>query len=428
MSDTLLTPSPDPAPDPVRTAERTSIGYVELLRVHTHLRNLWVGRAVSLMGDWFNIIALYQAVQLLSNSAAAVTLVTVAKTLPAFVISPVAGPLIDRWDRRKLLMSADIFRALCAVGVIVSYLVDSLAGLYAWTVLMMLGTGVAVPASSATLPMIIPVRHVPMANALLGGTWSISLAVGAALGGVATQLVGITAALAIDGASFLVSAFYTARLPPLPPPREHAHAAASAGMLDGLRYLLGAPYVLCLVAVRPLAALFGGVNALIPIYGNKVFVGVAGPLYVGVLFALRGVGATVGSLFLISLFGDNVATMRKLIWMSLVLALGAFVALAFSTAYWHACLSLFAVAVSQAATWVLSGSLLQIESESRYHGRIFAWEFGATTLFMSISSFGAGALLDAGARLVHVNIGFAGVVLIPLGMWSALLWRLGRRS
>jgi predicted MFS family arabinose efflux permease len=394
------------------------------LRQYQALRNLWLGRAVSLMGDWFNLIALYQAVQSISDSARALVLVVVAKTLPAFFITPLAGPLIDRVDRRTLLVIADIFRALCALGIIAAYLLDSLLGLYACTVLMICGTGISVPATSAALPMIVPAQRVPMANALLGGTWSVSLAGGAALGGAATEFLGVTAAFAIDGATFVVSALFAWRLPRLPAPgKSRDHAADTAGFVDGLRYLRREPYILSLTGLKSLMQLYGGLNALTPIYGTLVFASASGPLFVGLLFALRGIGAAIGALATRAIFGDDVATMRRIIAASFVLGGASFAALAFCTAFWQACLAFFLAAIGQSAIWVYSGSLLQIEAEPRYHGRVFSLEFGVMTLILASSSFSVGTALDHGIALRHVVSAFAALSLIPIALWTTVVWR-----
>jgi MFS family permease len=88
-----------------------SVGYRKLLVSNRGYRNLWLGNVASFAGDWFNLIALYAAVAELSDSSVAIALVMVVKTLPSFLISPIAGPLVDRLDRRRLLLAMDFIRA-----------------------------------------------------------------------------------------------------------------------------------------------------------------------------------------------------------------------------------------------------------------------------------------------------------------------------
>ena len=97
---------------------------MELIRTNANFRRLWLGDVASHLGDWFNTIALFTAVERLSGSTQAVVGVFVAKMLPIVAMTPVAGPLIDRFDRRRLLVITDIARAVCALGLIAAYRVD----------------------------------------------------------------------------------------------------------------------------------------------------------------------------------------------------------------------------------------------------------------------------------------------------------------
>lgn len=412
------------------------LGYVALLRQNQALRHLWLGRLVSNLGDWFNLIALFHAVQSFTDSAQAVVLVLVVKTLPIFLMSPISGPIVDRFDRRSLMIAMDAFRALGTVGLLIGFWLDSLIALYVCVTCMVCATGIALPATNAALPMLTEVRHVPMANALLGGTWSVSLALGAALGGVATELLGITAAMCIDGASFILSGLLAARLPKLPAPAVAESAsestnergrgrrdAPSTGFIDGLRYLRRAPYILCVTSLKSLLQLAGGLNGLMALYGTVVFANAAGPLYIGILYASRGVGAAIGSLWLRTLFGDDIRTMRKLIIGGYALSGLAFAGLAMATAFWHAAIAFFVSAIGHAVVYVFSGSLLQLEADRRYHGRIFALDIGVMTLVGAVSGYSYGLALDLGASFSAVVLIGASLALIPIVLWSAVTWR-----
>ena len=82
-------------------------GYRSLLTQNREYRRLWLAEIVSFLGDWFNTIALYTIVQEMSGSGRAIALVMVAKTLPVFLVVPLAGPIVDRFDRRTILILSD---------------------------------------------------------------------------------------------------------------------------------------------------------------------------------------------------------------------------------------------------------------------------------------------------------------------------------
>ena len=410
------------------SGENPGDGYVGVLRSNRPLRYLWLGRLASNMGDWFNLIALYHAVQMLTDSAQAVVLVMVVKTLPIFLMSPVAGPLIDRFDRRRLMLAMDIFRILGTCALIGCFWLESLIALYACVLLMVCATGVAVPAVYAALPMIAEARQVPMANALLGATWSVSLTLGAALGGAATEMLGVTAALLIDGGTFAISAYFAWRLPALPAPANADEPARATGFREGLRYLGQTPYILCVASLKSLMQLYGGLIALAPLYGTIVFADASGPWYVGILYASRGAGAAIGSLGLRAIFGDGVRVMRLCVAGSFALAGLAFLGLAFATEFWHACAAFFLASIGQSAIYVFSGSLLQLEADKRFHGRIFALDIGVMTLILSATGYASGLALDLHVALNTVVLVGASLALIPLTLWSVVLTRVAPGS
>ena len=419
-------------------SDSPTLGYRELLRRNAPLRHLWLGRLVSHIGDWFNLIALYHAVQLLTDSAQAVVLVVVVKTLPIFLMTPLAGPIADRMDRRQLLIAADIFRALTLLALVACWWLDSLIGIYVCVTLMVCAAGIVIPTTNAALPMLTSPREVPMANALVGGTWSVSLALGAAVGGAVTEVAGVTVALLVDGGTFVVSAWLAARLPSLPPPAlveaqreacdEPAEASDQTGFREGLRYLWRSPYILCVASLKSLMQLYGGLMALTPFFGTIVFADASGPGYVGLLYGVRGVGAAIGAMGLRALFGDALRTMRLIIAVSIAMAGAAFATLALATAFWHAALAFFVAQIGQSAVYVLSGSLIQMEADERFHGRVFALDVGVMTLILAIASYLAGVALDHGVAMDTVVLVGASMAALPFAVWSATVWRVHRQS
>ncbi|MCG8424040.1 MAG: MFS transporter [Proteobacteria bacterium] len=392
------------------------------MRHYRGLRDLWLGKLVSFVGDWFNAVALLTAVQELSSSAQALTLVMLARTVAVFIISPFAGRLIDRVDRRYLLLIVDSLRAAGALGLLIAYQQGSLVGLYVGLVGMMFCAGIAVPTQHAIVPELVDRAHVSLANGLLAGTWAIMAAAGAALGGLATQYLGISASLLIDAMTFVVSLGMFARLPRLKPISVLA-SARSARFAACLAYLARRPYVLSLALVKPMLQLLGGLMAFLPLFGTSAFATASGSLYIGILFASRGLGAAVGAIVLRGLFGTDATAMRRWIAPFYVLIAISYAALAVATAFWQAALAVVGVGIGHSAGWVVATSLLQLDSDRQFHGRLFSLEFGLSMLLMASSGLAAGAALDGGMSLQSVTAVFAGLALLPALLWSVLVLR-----
>ena len=92
------------------------VGYLELLRSNRDFRNLWLGQVVSELGDWFSIIALFNLLLQLTNRAQSVGWFLIIIHLPSVIVGPVAGLLIDRLDRKRLMIWMDALRAVLVLG------------------------------------------------------------------------------------------------------------------------------------------------------------------------------------------------------------------------------------------------------------------------------------------------------------------------
>jgi len=394
------------------------LSYREVLREYPGFKSLWLGDVVSFTGDWFNTIALYTAVQELTPSAQAIAAVMVAKMLPPFLIAPIAGPIVDRYDRRKILLATDYARAVVAASLIVSYNAQSLVGLFAGIVVLQAISGIAFPAKTASVPQLVPLRHIPVANALSAGTWSVMLALGATLGGVTTAFLGIRASFGIDSLTFLVSAYFFWQLPKL---KSDAAEKGSTGFTAGLRYMFARPYVALLTHTKAMMGMLGGVLVLLPLFGTVAFPETSGPLYIGLLYGARGTGALIGSMFIRLAIGDAPRTMRRAIPIGFIVAGFFYSQLSQVESVYTAAVCFVLAACGSGMIWVYSGTLLQVQSSPQYHGRLFAYESGLLTLVMATSSWLAGVGIDAGLSLGEVAVYCSATVILPTSAWALFL-------
>jgi MFS family permease len=397
------------------------MGYFQYLKQNKHYRHLWCGTVSSFLGDWFNTIALYTAAQELSQDARSIALVMVAKTLPPFLVIPIAGPLVDRFDRRKLLLIADFLRCAGALGLCLSVRGESLISLYLITVTMTALGGLAFSAKAAALPQLVKEEDLALANALGGGTWSVMLALGATFGGVAVATLGIEGALLIDATTFIVSALFFRILPALP-----AQAANKTGarFREVLSYLKEHPYIASLLAVKPALGLLGGAVILLPFFGSQAFPEARGPLWVGILYGMRGVGCVIGALWLRHITGDTRQALRYFIgwgfaWIGLSYGL-----LAYLRSFWGVGFAYLLAGIGASAIWVFVGTLLQLESDKRFHGRIFSMEFGLNTLCLAASSWLIGTWVEHGVDLFTLGSWMGVFAFMPMALWFLALVKL----
>ena len=400
------------------------VGYLELLRTNANVRRLWFGAVVSLFGDWFNTLAIYRIVQDQSGSALALAAALVTKLLPLALASPLAGVLVDRFDRRRVMIVADLVRAVIVLGFLFVRDASDLWLLYTLASAQIVVSAVFMPAKSALLPNITTDRELLTANAWLSATWSVMLAVGAATGGLAVDLFGTDAVFVFDSLTYLLSAVFIARMTVVSAPREGASERDSVVRLavrqigEGWTYLSRHAGVRRIVGAKAAWGAGGGALLLIlALLGDTLFPE-AQTTGIGILFAARGLGTGLGPVLARAVFPD--ASRWPLVIGGCVVASGlGYLALGLVPwTVWIAGLVVFAHAAS-GANWVLSTTMLQQRSEDRFRGRVIATDWLLVTLVESVSVIVGGVLLEVGIGLRTAVLLFAGIQVV-----SGLLWAL----
>ena len=400
-----------------------AVGYLDLLRGNAAYRRLWAGQVVSLLGDWFNLVATATVVQALTGSGAAVGGLFALRMLAPFLVSPLAGVVADRFDRRDVLVTADLVRA----GVVACFVVVDEPGevwlLYALTFVQLGISGFFFPAHRALLPELVSRRELGAANALGSATWSTMLALGAAAGGAVAGWVGTTACFVIDSGTFLVSAAVLAGI--RRPGRDAATAgAAGAGVLhaylDGLRYLrrsVDVALVACHKAANALLVAGAFQVVIVAISQERFVVGERGSTGLGLMLALVGVGTGLGPIAARAVTGDDDRRLRVALAASYAVT-GAgvlVVALAGSLPVLLAGAALRGV--GSGIGWVFSTQLLLHIVPDRVRGRVFSTEFAILTLCSSAGALLAGWAVD-GVGIDGLLLTMAAAILVPGVLWG----------
>ncbi len=184
--------------------------YRQLLASNADFRRLWLGQVVSEIGDWLNNIAvLALAIQLAEGRSVglAIAVYAVARHLPLFVFGPVAGVVVDRFDRRRVMIAADIVRAFLALGFIAAGRLASLPVIYAVGAALFSVSAFFNAAKRASIPNLVEgTEELLSANSLSASTTAATIAVGSALGGVVATALGRDTVFVLNAVTFLASA------------------------------------------------------------------------------------------------------------------------------------------------------------------------------------------------------------------------------
>ncbi len=388
-----------------------------VLRTNRDIRSLFIAQVISYAGDWFAYVAFVGLVQDLTDSPILVTMVYVAQALPAFLISAVAGPTADRFDRKRIIRTVSVLQSVAAAGLLLVGSRETLwLGFLCLCLISALGSFVA-PAAQAGIPNLARNdEELRMASLLFGSLWGAMLAIGAALGGLVATLFGRDVSFIVNAISFVAAAGFVtlirrpmqeARSPEAPERVGRMRPIADMG--EAFSYARHDHVLLALLASKATFAIGAGIVGLLAVLATENLHGGDGAT--GVLLGARGVGVAIGPLVAAKLVGPSLARVLLLCGCSGlafgVCYLGLSVAPALAIA---APLALLAH-LGGGAQWTLSTYGLQRRAPDHIRGRILAGDFGIVTLIITVSNIAAGVLAGAvGARWAIATFAIIGLV------------------
>ncbi len=408
-------------------SNESSIGYFPLLKQNPSFRNLWYGQVVSELGNWVNSIALYALILQLTGSGMAMAAAMMAKLLPMVIISPFAGVVIDRMDRRTVLIASDILRCFTVLCFLIVESREDLWLVYAITLFEVALTGFFEPARSAILPSIVKKNHLVTANAISGATWSIMLTLGAALGGFVVSLFGVKVAFILDALTYLLSAWFIIKISypntKSEEPIKKNNSSGIKGLLEGGRYLISHPIVLALALLKSGMAIKGGIMTLIPLFANRLWSDPAAvSAAVGIMFSSRGIGSAIGPILIRKWLGESPKILQGSILAAFFLGSLALLAFSFSKNLWLTSLCIGLSGMFGSIVWVFSTALIHLEADRQFLGRIFGIEMALLTLIMGISNGVVGVAIDELQMTIQsVILWMSGLYMIPGILWIIFL-------
>lgn len=395
--------------------------FLDLLRENRNYRCSWTGQVVSEVGDHFNNIAVFSLALGETGSGLVVAGVMLARALPAVLAGPISGVLLDRFDRRRIMMASDLVRAVIALGFVRAVSDPRPWLLYLLSALLMFASPFFTAGRAAILPAVAGRRELHTANSLTQTTQWMTLTVGAFLGGTMVAQFGFRVAFVLNALSFVFSAWSIWRMNP--PPGGFRATGAGPGQVrpmrdyaEGLRYMGSTPLVLGIALVGVGWATGGGASQILfSLFGEQVFHrGAAG---IGTLWASAGIGLLIGGTLAHRLGARlSFAAYKRTIVVCYVVHGAAFVIFSQMTSFvlalaWIA-LSRAAVAVSS----VLNYSQLLHHVPDRYRGRVFATLESMTWATMMLS------LLLAGVASLRVSPRLIGALAGALSSTTAIFW------
>lgn len=398
--------------------------FTRILARNRNYRYTWAGQIVSEVGDNFNNVAVLSLAVAKTHSGGVIAAIMLSRAIPAVLAGPLAGVLLDRFDRKRIMIASDLVRGVIALGFILAIGHQQTWLLYLLSALLMIASPFFTSGRSAILPAIASDEELHTANSLTQTTGWLTLVIGAFLGGTAVAQFGYQLAFVFNSLSFFISAFCISRLHSFRGHFRAEHRSLNETQVarpwheyrEGLSYMLKTPLILGIALIAVGWASGGGAaQVLFTLFSEMVFQ--KGAIGLGELWGTAGIGLLIGGI-LGNWLGKFIAYERykQTVFFCYLLHGGAYVVFSqmrhWGWALFFMGMSRAAVAVSSVLNW----SNLLKHVDDRYRGRVFSTIETMNWSTMMLS------MLAAGTASTHFSIRLIGAASGILSSSTAIFW------
>ncbi len=382
---------------------------------------LWTGQLISTMGSALSSLAASIYVFRVTNSALSVGLMLMATAAPSLLVGLFAGVFVDRYDRKKIMIMADISRAILVV--LIPVLVPlNIIWLY---VIVMLTSAIGQffdPAHESVLPEVASDKELAAANSLIAISSFGSTAVGFAAAGLIASAANINWAFYLDAVSFIASGIcvYLIRIKPIQTEEETSAAVVIKNLRAGVRQLFGTPILRSLITVQVLVLIsFGLTNTLLLPFALRALK--ATEFEYGLQEGLTSVGFVIGSLLMANL----IDRMREGAWLAISFIGMAVVGIIYSSLH-SIPLAILLITISgflNAPSTIARRLIVQRNTPREMRGRVNSVFFVARDVLFLIGMSAAGLADLMDVRLLYL---IAALMLLLAGLVVLFIPGLGQ--
>ena len=398
--------------------------FTRVLTRNRNYRYAWMGQIVSEMGDHFNNVAVLSLAVEMTHSGAVVAALMLSRAIPAVLAGPLAGIVLDRFDRQKIMIGSDVVRGVIALGFILAIGQKRAWLLYLLSAMLMLASPFFTSGRSSILPSIASEDELHTANSLTQTTGWVTLAIGAFFGGTITARFGYQLAFIFNSLSFFFSAYCIMNLRSVVGHfrasdlefNETRVARPWKEYRQGLAYMASSPLILGIAMISVGWASGGGAaQVLFTLFSELVFK--RGAQGLGELWGVAGFGLILGGI-VGNWLGKRISfeSYKRTVFFCYLLHGGAYVVFSQMS---HWIWALFFMSVSRASvavSSVLNWSNLLRHVDNRYRGRVFSTIETMNWSTMMLS------MLAAGTASQHFSIRAIGAASGILSSSTAIFW------
>ncbi|MED1557840.1 MFS transporter [Bacillus paramycoides] len=338
-----------------------SVSYSTLLKTNKNFKKLFYGQTLSVLGDWFHTVALLTFVYSITESPFMIALTFMSKGLPQLLLSPFIGGVVDRFSKKKIMISTDILRGVIVLTYLFAFYKIEI--IFVSNICLSVLSCLFEPAKQSTLKNIVHRNHLVTANSLsstINGSMSI---MGASLGGIIAQSLNIEIAFLMNSLSYFISAFIIYKMNI--PSRNifNTKKAFITDIKDGYTYILQRKIILTLILV-------------------------------GILYTVQGAGLMIGSLLVNLYISKNEEKMKRAFGWAYLLQGIFFLGFILSDQLIIGIITLLCMRIAGGIIVPLNTKLLQTYTSENMIGKVFSFHYSIYGSLIQLSMFITGWLLE----------------------------------
>lgn len=370
-------------------SDKSNLTRLSLISRALHSRNyrlFFGGQSISLIGTWITRTATSWLVYRLTNSAFLLGVVGFASQIPTFLLTPLAGVLVDRWDRHRILVITQTLSMAqsLALAILTMSGIITVWHIIALSILQGLINAFDMPArQSFVIEMVENKEDLGNAIALNSSMVNGARLLGPAVAGILIAVVGEGMCFLIDGISYLPVIASLLAMQIAPKKAEPQGTDILQGLREGFRYALGFAPTRAILLLLALVSLMGmPYTVLMPIFTTDVLHG--GPHTLGFLMAASGVGALAGSIYLAS--RETVRGLGKMIALASTIFGTGLVGFSLSHVFWLSLLFVLLAGFGMMVQIASSNTVLQTIADEDKRGRLMSFY---TMALIGMAPFGS---------------------------------------
>jgi len=381
-----------------------------------NFRCLWIGQLISALGDRLTQMGILTFIMVVSGDKGdRMAFITFFSLLPFLLFGPLFGALVDRYSRKKIMILADILRAILVAFIPIIWInTHSIPVIIVWFFFLGSLTALFSPAKMGVITNITDKDILLEANSMIVTTGMVATLIGTLIAGAVIKITGVKPAFYVNSLTYFISAWFIFRIIYAEPQRfvdtsGKIYPALIGDIKAGIRYIRRHGLILSLIL---LSSAFSFISSfayiLILNYGSYVLK--RGPLGIGILLSSAGFGMLIGSAILLK--GKDKVNFEKLLYVSFLI-IGLFcLVFVLKPAFYLTLVALFCAGIGAAILTITLDTILQRVTPNELKGKIFAARGILTNGVFLCSLLLVGFLIKGlSATLLFGVIGFAGILI-----------------